>query len=247
MSRLNTYGKIEFKKGLPATTVAKVRHDLKMDCNVGDTEIYFDGEYLLPDDIIDCFKYTEIKSGRFETDDDGEEFLNKFINGEWVECSKGYLIEYTTDELVNELTRRRKIKTYEDICEWCGDDFFDGYDSSRRKTYEDICEWCGDDFFDDYNNSRRKFFVKHWENCGKDPWWVEGYAILNTMFGYDIGVCNAMEINQFIDEHYDVSPIGINGNNYTEDMVKAAVEHLGLILDFTNFKYTQNDFRYDWR
>lgn len=225
MSRwLNTYGRIEFKKGLPATTVAKVRHDLEMDCNVGDTEICFDGECLLPDEIIDCFKYTEIKSGRFETDDDGEEILNKFINGEWVECSKGYLIECTTDELVNELIRRRKIKTYEDICECCGDDFFDGYDSSRRK-----------------------FFVKHWENCGKDPWWVEGYAILNTMFGYDIGVDIAMEINECIDEYYDVSPVGINGNNYTEDMVKAAVDRLDLILDFTNFKYTQNEFKYDWR
>lgn len=112
---------------------------------------------------------------------------------------------------------------------------------------EDICSSCGDDFFDyDADESRKQFYIDNWCGCLRDPWWVEGYAILNTMFGYDIGIEKAMEINEFIDEHYDVSPVGINGNNYTKDMVTTASEHLGLDVDFSNFKFAQNEFRYDF-
>ncbi len=63
---------------------------------------------------------------------------------------------------------------------------------------------------------------------------ADRYAILNTMFQYDIGMENANELNEWLYEHeeetYELKP------NKCKELLKYGCEELHINLDFNNFR-----------
>lgn len=63
---------------------------------------------------------------------------------------------------------------------------------------------------------------------------ADRYAILNTMFQYDIGMENANDLNNWLWEHgeetYELKP------NECKELLEHGCEQLNIKLDFDNFK-----------
>lgn len=63
---------------------------------------------------------------------------------------------------------------------------------------------------------------------------ADRYAILNTLFNYDIGMDNAREIDGWMYEH-DEEIYELNADEKSRELVALAVAELGLNLDFSGW------------
>ncbi len=104
-----------------------------------------------------------------------------------------------------------------------------------RKEVEDYLEGEGE-YFLKYPDEFYLFYYRCMKadmHCSD----ADRYAILNTMFGYDIGMDNAEKIDSWMYEHdeeiYELSYRDI-------ELVKQAVTEIGLNLDFS--KWIQEDY-----
>ena len=76
---------------------------------------------------------------------------------------------------------------------------------------------------------------------------ADRYAILNTLFDYDIGIENARAIDHWMYEH-DEEIYELNADNHSKTLIALAVAELGLNLDFsgwikedyTEYKFLEN-------
>lgn len=104
---------------------------------------------------------------------------------------------------------------------------------------EQVLRWLEQDFDPDDDN-----FYSFYYRCMQadmDPGDADRYAILNTLFQYDIGMHNAREIDNWFYEH-DEEIFELNGTEKDKQLVKRAVEERGLHLDFSNWIHEYKDY-----
>lgn len=85
-------------------------------------------------------------------------------------------------------------------------------------------------------------FYKFYYRCMKEDMHcgdADRYAILNTLFGYDIGMENARSIDQWMYEHDE--EIFELSSKEGKSLVALAVAELGLCLDFS--KWIKEDYK----
>lgn len=95
----------------------------------------------------------------------------------------------------------------------------------------------------DYPDEFYAFYYRCAE-AGLDFADADRYAILNTLFGYDIGMGNAMDIDHWMYEH-DEEIYELNADKVSKLTVMLAVTELGLKLDFSRWikeDYTEYKF-----
>lgn len=100
----------------------------------------------------------------------------------------------------------------------------------------------------DINTSAMKFYIKNLMENTDNIYDIDRYAHLNTLFGYDIGFRNAMEIdywlwNTDINTIADEYPLGLDTCELTykdKELVQKAVE--GRRLDVSFDKWRTTDF-----
>lgn len=100
---------------------------------------------------------------------------------------------------------------------------------------EEVLSYLESEYLDvgDYSDELYSFYYKcmkediHYANADR-------YAILNTLFNYDIGMENAMSIDEWFYEH-DEEIYELKVNEEDKKLVELAVMELGLNLDFSNW------------
>ena len=116
-------------------------------------------------------------------------------------------------------------------------------DPERERILGDIENCYGKDFLE--SEDMTEFFIDHWDEyqCAMD---IECYAILNTIFGYDIGSDNAKKINNWLYEKFNMTAFDIPSGDDADNLMRVAKWDLGLDLDFSNFNADIEAIRYDW-
>ena len=105
-------------------------------------------------------------------------------------------------------------------------------DPERERILADIERNYGKDFLE--SEDMAEFFIDHWNEyeCAMD---IECYAILNTIFGYDIGSDKARKINNWLYEKFNMTAMDIPEGDDADNLMRVAKWDLGLDLDFSNF------------
>ena len=85
----------------------------------------------------------------------------------------------------------------------------------------------------DYPDKLYSFYYRCMED-GMHSADADRYAILNTLFNYDIGMDNAREIDGWMYEH-DEEIYELNADEKSRELVALAVAELGLNLDFSGW------------
>ena len=85
----------------------------------------------------------------------------------------------------------------------------------------------------DYPDELYSFYYRCIED-GMDSADADRYAILNTLFNYDIGMDNARLIDEWMYEH-DEEIYELNADENSKAKVALAVAELGLNLDFSGW------------
>lgn len=116
-------------------------------------------------------------------------------------------------------------------------------DPERERILRDIENCYGKDFLE--SEDMVEFFIEHWDEyqCAMD---IECYAILNTIFGYDIGSGKARKINNWLYEKFNMTAFDIPSGDDADNLMRVAKWDLGIDLDFSNFNADIEAIRYDW-
>jgi len=89
---------------------------------------------------------------------------------------------------------------------------------------------------EDLENPALYQFYKKCMDTGLDVYDADRYAILNTLFGYDVGMENARAINETLwNMNIDTFELS-SGSPENRKWVEAAVEELGMDVDFSNWQ-----------
>ena len=90
----------------------------------------------------------------------------------------------------------------------------------------------------DINTPAMEYYIKYMME-GEDPYDIDHAAWLNTLFGYDIGYDNAMEIYSYMLEDMDTYQEIMDFSYCDKNRIKEITDKLGLELDYS--KYRTND------
>ena len=96
--------------------------------------------------------------------------------------------------------------------------------------------------YEDIGTESMEFYIKTLTETHIDnPWDVDRYAHLNTLFGYDIGADNAMAINGWLwsgeispGEYRDLETLDISYKD--KELIQECSEELGLGLSFDKWR-----------
>ena len=105
---------------------------------------------------------------------------------------------------------------------------------NKKERIKELCDYLWVDIeYDDANDKMIGFYLR----CKDADMHVadaDRYAILNTLFQYDIGMENASKLNTWTYEH------GLEIYEYKTDISKGVLEYaceqLGIKLDFSNYR-----------
>lgn len=96
---------------------------------------------------------------------------------------------------------------------------------------EELCKYLGIDYFE--ADDKMIDFYLRCRDAGMDYADADRYAHLNTMFGYDIGMENARQIDEWM-YHHDEEVLELVPTN--RKLLEKAVRELNVDVDFTNFR-----------
>lgn len=89
-----------------------------------------------------------------------------------------------------------------------------------------------------YMNEAPEDLIKFYYNCMKnniDSCDADRYADLNTVFGYDVGLENFLQIDRYLWNEKDYDLMELYGNEDGKELIKETADVCGIEIDFSNW------------